>query len=60
MVTTASTFDQNMVLPFIDSMRDCGYVMIDEAYDSYDVYDYAFNNTKSLPVIDTNRRSILY
>ncbi len=40
----------------IDSVRDYNYILMDAAYDSSDVYDYVFENTHSVPVIDTNRR----
>ena len=29
---------------------------MDTAYDSSDIYDYIFENTHAMPVIDTNRR----
>ena len=29
---------------------------MDAAYDSSDIYDYIFENTHAMPVIDTNRR----
>jgi hypothetical protein len=40
-------------------------LLINAAYDSSDMYEYVFENTKSNPVIDTKRRrgfvnSILY
>jgi hypothetical protein len=40
----------------IDSVRDYNYILMDAAYDSSDVYDYVFENTNAVPVIDTNRR----
>ena len=30
---------------------------MDVAYDSSDIYDYIFDNTHAIPVIDTNRRN---
>ncbi|MDS0256552.1 transposase, partial [Thermoplasmatales archaeon AK] len=30
--------------------------LVDSAYDTSDIYDYIFENTHSLPIIDTNRR----
>ena len=40
----------------IDSVRNYNYILMDAAYDSSDVYDYIFENTHAIPVIDTNRR----
>ena len=45
-----------MAFPMIDSVRNYNYILMDAAYDSSDVYDYIFENTHSIPVIDTNRR----
>ena len=54
--TTASVYDKNMAFPMIDSVRDFRYILMDAAYDSSDIYDYIFENTHAMPVIDTNRR----
>jgi len=54
--TTASLHDKNIAFPLIDSLRDYDYVMMDAAYDSSDIYEYIFENSKCSPVIDTNRR----
>ena len=32
---------------------------MDAAYDSPDIYDYIFENTHAMPVIDTNRRRVI-
>jgi len=40
----------------IDSVRNFSCVLGDSAYDTSDTYDYVFENTHALPVIDTNRR----
>ena len=40
----------------IDSVRDHEYILIDAAYDSSHIYDYVFENTHSIPAIDTNKR----
>jgi hypothetical protein len=45
-----------MAFPMIDSVRNYNYILMDAAYDSSDVYDYIFENTHAIPVIDTNRR----
>ena len=55
-MTTASVYDKNMAFPMIDSVRDFRYILMDAAYDSSDIYDYIFENTHAMPVIDTNRR----
>jgi len=54
--TTASLHDKNIAFPLIDSLRDYDYMMMDAAYDSSDIYEYIFENSKCSPVIDTNRR----
>ena len=55
-MTTASVYDKNIAFEMIDSVRDYNYILMDAAYDSSDVYDYMFENTHAVPVIDTNRR----
>ena len=54
--TTAFVYDENIVFPIIDSVRNYNYILMDAAYDSSDIYDYIFENTHAMPVIDTNRR----
>ena len=55
-ITTASVYDKNVAFEMIDSVRDYNYILMDAAYDSSDIYDYIFENTHAMPVIDTNRR----
>ena len=55
-ITTASVYDKNITFEMIDSVRDYNYILMDAAYDSSDIYDYIFENTHAVPVIDTNRR----
>ena len=55
-ITTASAYDKNMAFEMIDSVRNYNYILMDAAYDFSDIYDYIFENTHSIPVIDTNRR----
>ena len=55
-MTTASVYDKNMAFEMIDSVREYNYILMDAAYDSSDIYDYIFENTHAMPVIDTNRR----
>ena len=54
--TTASVYDKNMAVEMIDSVRDFRYILMDAEYDSSDIYDYIYENTHAMPVIDTNRR----
>jgi len=49
--TTASLHDKNIAFPLIDSLRDYDYVMMDAAYDSSDIYEYIFENSKCSPVL---------
>ena len=55
-ITTASVYDKNIAFEMIDSVRDYNYILMDAAYDSSDIYEYIFENTHSIPVIDTNKR----
>ena len=55
-ITTASVYDKNMAFEMIDLVRDYNYILMDAAYDSSDIYDYIFENTYAVPVIDTNKR----
>ena len=58
-ITTASVYDKNISFEMIDAVRDCRYILMDAAYDSSDIYDYIFENTHSIPVIDANKRMAL-
>ena len=40
----------------MDLLRYFSYILADLAYDASDIYDYVFENTHALPVIDTNKR----
>ena len=55
-INTASVYDKNMAFEMIDSVRNYNYILMDPAYDSSNIYDYIFENTHAIPVIDTNRR----
>ena len=55
-ITTASVYERNIAFEMIDSVRDYNYILMDAAYDSSDIYDYIFENSHAVPVIDTNRR----
>ena len=45
-----------MAVEMIDSVRNYNYILMDAEYDSSDIYDYIYENTHAMPVIDTNRR----
>jgi len=55
-ITSGNIHDSKASHHLIDSVRDFQYILADSAYDSAEIYDYIFENTHSLPVIDTNRR----
>jgi len=55
-VTTASLHDKNISFPLINTLKDYSYLLMDAAYDSSDIYEYVFENTNCIPIIDTNRR----
>jgi hypothetical protein len=40
----------------VDSVRNFAYILADSAYDTSEMYDYIFENTHSVPDIDTNKR----
>ena len=40
----------------VDSIRNFSYIIADSACDTSEMYDYIFENTHSIPVIDTNKR----
>ena len=48
--------DENIAFEMLDSVRDSRYTLMEAEYDFSDIYDYIFENTHALPVIDTNRR----
>ena len=56
-ITTASAYGNNMAFEMIDPVRDFRYILMDAAYDSSDIYDYIFENTHAILLIDINRRS---
>ena len=43
----------------IDSIKYFSYILADSAYDTTDIYDYVFENTHALPVIDTKEDGAL-
>jgi IS4 transposase len=54
-VTRGNIHDSRVSHDMIDSVRDFSYILGDSAYDTSDIYDYVFENTHSIPVIDTNK-----
>lgn len=56
MVTKGNMHDSHVSHNMVDSVRDFSYILADSAYDASDIYDYIFENTHALPVIDTNKR----
>ena len=40
----------------VDSIRYFSYILSASAYDALDIYDYMFEKTHALPVIDKNKR----
>ena len=56
LITRGNIHDSRVSHDMVDSVRNFSYILADSAYDTSDTYDYAFENTHALPVIDTNRR----
>lgn len=55
-ITKGNMHDSRISHEMVDSVRNFSYILGDSAYDTSDLYDYVFENTHSLPIIDTNRR----
>ena len=55
-VTKGNIHDSRVSHDLIDSVRNYMYILADSAYDTSEIYDYIFENTHCLPVIDTNKR----
>ena len=56
LITKGNMHDSHVSHDMVDSVRDFSYILADSAYDASDIYDYIFENTHALPVIDTNKR----
>lgn len=56
LITKGNMHDSHVSHNMVDSVRDFSYILADSAYDASDIYDYIFENTHALPVIDTNKR----
>jgi len=55
-VTKGNLHDSKVSHELIDAVRDFFYIIADSAGDTSDIYDYVFENTHCIPVIDTNKR----
>lgn len=55
-ITRGNMLDSMVSHDLIDSVRDFNYILADSAHDTSGIYDYVFENTNSIPVIDTNTR----
>ena len=47
---------QEHIFPLINTLKEYSYLLMDAAYDFSDIYEYVFENTNCIPVIDTNKR----
>jgi hypothetical protein len=56
LTTKGNIHDSRVSRDMIDSVRNFSHILADSAYDTSDTYDYVFENTHALPVIDTNKR----
>ena len=56
MITKGNLCDFHVSYDMIDCIRNFLYILADSIYDASDIYDYVFENTYALPIIDTNKR----
>ncbi len=56
LVTRGNMHDSRVSHDIGDSVRNFSHIFAESAYDTSDIYDYVFEITRSLPIIDTNRR----
>ena len=56
MINRGNLHDSRASHDLIDSVRNFSHILADSAYDTSEIYDYVFENTHALPVIDTNKR----
>jgi hypothetical protein len=54
--TKGNMHDSPVSNEMVNSVRSFSYILGDSAYDTSDIYDYVFENTHSLPIIDNNKR----
>ena len=55
-VTRGNIHDSKVSHDLIDSVRNYTHILADSAYDTSEIYDYIFDNTHSMRVVDTNKR----
>ena len=55
-VTRGNIHDSRISHDLIDSVRNYTHILADSAYDTSEIYDYIFDNTHSMLVIDTSKR----
>jgi IS4 transposase len=55
-ITKGNVHDSSIAHDMVDSVGNFSYILADSAYDSSDIYDYIFENTHAIPIIDTNKR----
>ena len=58
MITKGNLHDSHGAHDMVDSVRYFSYIRADSAYDASDIYDYVFENTHALPIIDTNKLNL--
>ncbi len=54
LVTRGNMHDSLVSHYMVDSVRNFSYILADAAHNTSEIYDYIFENTHSLSVIDTN------
>ncbi|CAC11419.1 hypothetical protein [Thermoplasma acidophilum] len=55
-VTRGNIHDSRVSHRLIDSIRNFAYILADSTYHISEIYDYVFENTHSIPIIDTSKR----
>ena len=55
LVTKGNIHDSRVSYEMVDSVRNFSDILGDSAYDTSDIYEDLFENTHSLPIIDTNQ-----
>ena len=56
LITKGNLYDSHVSHDMVDSVRYFSYILADSAYDASDIYYYVFENTHTIPIIDTNKR----
>ena len=55
-VSNGNVYDSKVSHDLVGSVRNFSYILADSVYDTSGIYDYVYENTHSIPVIDTNKR----